>query len=566
MTTPIWLTGFEHGVMSANGGGICFSLSGSPAVVATTKRTGNYALQALVSGAAASCHVNINVAGSPTVIVGRFYFLWHTAPGAATRIFRITTDTTGAAVQFDPADHTLNPYAGSAGTKSAPLTQDVWYQVDFKYNCAANPHTLDIQVNGSPITQKTNAIAATWINGLWIGFGDNATGEVYYDDIVVSLTAGDYPIGAGVVEALLPNADGAHNNAANTMEDAAGNDIDGASHLAWQQLDELPMSESTNRIQQSTAGTDKYAEVAFADVNPYTVFHGISGILAYMSATATANEGACVIRRSDGTEITLWGSPAARADYSESSMFYKSSVIAPPAGGWTPTEINALVARLGYSNDVSPVPYWENLLIEVASSGVIALAPDDAAQAQTAEGVSLVVTLAVDDAAQAQAAEAVTLTQTHIIAVDDASQAQAADNITFAQTTGIEVQAAEQAQTAEEVTLTQTHIIEAQAAYQAQAADRPTLTQTHYILVAAAHQAQTADRVVLSNPTRDLWNIAAQAHGFTTTMLAYATDDPIPPGLTMFALARALYQTGMVTSPGEPTVGNAEAWAEAITG
>jgi hypothetical protein len=263
-----------------------------------------------------------------------------------------------------------------------------------------------------------------------------------------------------------------------------------------------------------------------------------------MAAGTLADEGACIIKRSDDTEIAIWGSPAARADYSESSMFYKSAIITPPAGGWTQAEINALRARIGYSNDVSPVPYWENLLIEVASSGVIALAPDNAAQAQAAANVSLIVTLTIDNASQAQAAQVITLTQTHNIEVQSAAQAQAAD----------------------EITLTQTHNLTVQAARQAQAAQVVTLTQTHYIIVQSASQAQTASRVVLSNPTRDLWNTAALAHGFTATSLTYATDDAIPPGLTLFALSRALYQAGIITAPGEPAADNAQAWAEAITG
>lgn len=235
-------------------------------------------------------------------------------------------------------------------------------------------------------------------------------------------------------------------------------------------------------------------------------------------------------------------------------------------------------------DDADPGACWVAYLA-IGAAPVANLAPADAAHAQTADNVSLIVSLAVADANQAQTAENVTLTQTHYIVVEAAGQAQAADNVTLTpsltvadasqaqtaegialtQTHNIVVEAASQAQAADEIALTQTPNITAQAAYQTQAAQVITLTQTHYIIVGAAHQAQIADRVVISNPTRDLWNIAAQAHGFTTTALDYATDDPILPGLALFAISRALYQAGIVTSPGQPADDNAEAWAEAIT-
>jgi hypothetical protein len=65
---------------------------------------------------------------------------------------------------------------------------------------------------------------------------------------------------------------------------------------------------------------------------------------------------------------------------------------------------------------------------------------------------------------------------------------------------------------------------------------------------------------------RDAWDAAASAAGFSTTAIAYATDDPISAGLAMFELANALYTAGIVTAPGTPGTANAITWATAITG
>ena len=52
---------------------------------------------------------------------------------------------------------------------------------------------------------------------------------------------------------------------------------------------------------------------------------------------------------------------------SEATAFYKSAIIAPAAAAWTPSAVNGLRARIGYSSDVTGNPYWDSLLLEVAT-------------------------------------------------------------------------------------------------------------------------------------------------------------------------------------------------------
>jgi hypothetical protein len=377
MTTPIWLTGFEYGVATpvTNGSGIADWVDGTPTIQDTIKRSGSYALK--IDPTAATEAISKNISGTPTIVVGRFYFYFGTLPSATIdRIFSV--DTTAyyihCAFGYDQSVNKLYANIGSSGDTywATTLAVDTWYRVDFRANCSGTTWTMDWQVNGVAQTQVSIFVgAADTFATTNVGVQDTGTCVLYFDDIVMSATTGDYPIGAGQVDALLPTSDGTHNNSANVMEDASGNDIDGATYFAYQQVDEVPMSETTTRIQQSTAGTTKYVEIQFADqASAYTAYHGVIGILAYMSASTATNQGGCVVRDNTGTETPIWGNSAARADYSESSMYYKSAIVTVPAGGWTQAEINALRARMGYSNDVSPVPYWCNLLLEVAHSGV----------------------------------------------------------------------------------------------------------------------------------------------------------------------------------------------------
>jgi len=369
MATLTWLTGFEHGVLSVNGAGLFDTIAGTVAVQGAVKRTGSYALQANPSPAAAS-YVRKVLASS--IMVVSLYVRFAQWPSTESVVCQAETTGDSMYIAINPTTHKLYPrIASTSGSEEGDaLLLDTWYRIDARFDPTANPWKVDWQLDGTPMTQFTNAQAAATMYALWVGPAWSATNNVFYDDVRVSATTDNYPIGPGQVDALLPTADGTHNAGTNTMEDNDGNDIGVVT--AYDHVNQLPMSESTLYVKQSAADATKYAEIQFADVGNYTDYHGVIGQLAYMSATATTNKGGCVVRRSDGTEITIWGNATTPADYSESSMFYKSAIVTPPAGGWTQTEINALRARMGYSTDVNPVPYWENLLLEVAHNAVAA--------------------------------------------------------------------------------------------------------------------------------------------------------------------------------------------------
>jgi hypothetical protein len=202
-----------------------------------------------------------------------------------------------------------------------------------------------------------------------IDYGLRTVGALtaWYDDIVHSVTAADYPIGAGSTYGLRPNADGVHNNAANIMEDSSGNDIDGITRFAWNKLEENPWVTTANAdyVRQTAIGAANYCEIQFADLldNMRDII-GVDSLLQYASATATANTGGCIIR--DGaTQTTLWGIAGALADYSEITSFFKHAIVTAAAPPHTLATVNALRCRFGYSDDADPDPYWLAIMLEV---------------------------------------------------------------------------------------------------------------------------------------------------------------------------------------------------------
>jgi hypothetical protein len=63
--------------------------------------------------------------------------------------------------------------------------------------------------------------------------------------------------------------------------------------------------------------------------------------------------------RLDGTPLTVFNGNMATA-----GLTWQHALLTPSAAGWTPTEVNALKARVGYSTDVAPLPDWDAVMVE----------------------------------------------------------------------------------------------------------------------------------------------------------------------------------------------------------
>lgn len=417
MTTPVFITGFEHGLATlvTSGGGLCTSITGTGmSVQGTTKNTGNYALKCLVSGTAATSYLGWT--HTQAIVVGRFYFRFATAPSAITEIFRENiTAGNGPRILFDPSDSRVyGMFSTTTGPKSAPLSANTWYCIDFKFDVSTGTSTLDIKVNGTANGQLTYTQAATTMSGARMGFYTAVTGEVYYDDYVLSFTAADYPIGPGGTQLLTPTGDGTHNVPLGTMQNQAGADINGSTILATPLVNSVPMGDTTAYIQQAALDTTAYADVAFSDITAtHSSIIGAMGLLAYKSASTTANNGGCIISKdSFSTSTTIWGAPGALSDYSESSNFWKSAII---DGAINDTTINALRARMGYSGDATPDPYWIDIGVEVAyaiSSGYTLTCTSTSYSATTQTvGLNVARTLGITSTSFTLAAQNVTLSK-----------------------------------------------------------------------------------------------------------------------------------------------------------
>lgn len=379
MTTPVFLTGFEYGIQSpnANGGGL-FNFVASPSpnveIVSTEHKTGTYALKLNPDG---TQDAYVRKTLSSNTVVGRHYFKVETNPAASSILVSMTCTTSANTprIYLNPSTNVVELRAGTTVIATgSSYTTGVWYCLDWSVDVSANPWQLKAKINGGTEFSGSSAQAADTITGYQIGTSSTAAWVSYVDDVVVSYTLADYPIGEGGTEILLPTSDGTHNAGTNIMENQAGADIGVVT--AYDLIDDIPMTTATTYIRQAAVGTGNYATINFGNITAtHSGIIGAMAVLAYTSETTSANTAGCIVSKdSFSTSTTVHGATGALADYSEgatNNLYYKSVIV---AGAVDDTTVNALAARMGYAGDATPDPYWVNLAVEVAytvSTGIV---------------------------------------------------------------------------------------------------------------------------------------------------------------------------------------------------
>jgi len=239
---------------------------------------------------------------------------------------------------------------------SSPVAAATWYRLDLRLSAGTNPRTGDWELDGVAQTSIASAGTASTVSRLRLGSAVAADAyTANFDDVMASATPGDYPIGAGTVVPLRPDGAGTHSNPASFRNDD-GSAIDAT---APTRLDDDPATGTADYVSQQVAAAADYLELTFGDTSASCLV-GVSGIVAYHAPSSSANRAKTSVF--DGsTERVLFS-----GDMSEVALSYRSAIVARPAG-WTVSAVNALQVRLGYATDVAPQPYWDALLLEVAT-------------------------------------------------------------------------------------------------------------------------------------------------------------------------------------------------------
>jgi hypothetical protein len=354
------LTGFEYGPTNTSFGladGIA-TTGGTPVVQGSVTRNGNYALAISKSSTGAS-------------------YADRTLPAAATSVSRIAirleslpTANVSSLIRVDAATGSdldleylaaQNRFAiafGTAPEVAATTTVQAgrWYVFDFSVTYGASPRTVQWRIDG--VDQPQASLAETASTATSFRYGSDIASDAFtaqYDDVLVTSTSADYPIGDGRVLPLRPNAEGSSANRAN-FGNETGTLIGTNPHL---RLDDTPMNSTADYLWQDTVSGTSYVELGFEDVSQ-TCIRGVALTLAYNSSAFGTNHGKTSIFMGATERVLLNGDMGAGG----TALRYARDVIQPAGGAWTQTLLNNVVARIGYSIDNSPAPNWHSLVIE----------------------------------------------------------------------------------------------------------------------------------------------------------------------------------------------------------
>ncbi|HEX6035775.1 MAG TPA: hypothetical protein VFY83_15140, partial [Anaerolineales bacterium] len=271
MATPVWFSGFEGwpDTPNANGAGLANSFNGGTFSVSTAQaHTGARSLR--FNPAATNCWIGLTLS-SPTIIVVRLYLYFAALPTSdSVLFFGHVSAGLPLRIDFNFANSRIDASVGGGGTQTGmTITTGTWYRVEARMNCANGGNsTIDwgVAAGDASLTNYTQVSVAqtnTTFLALRLGTTASESFDMYMDDVFVSVTSGDYPIGPGGTERLAPTADGTHNAGTNVIEDNAGTDI--GTTTAYDKLNSVPPS-STAYIKQVANGTGNYAEIQFGNI------------------------------------------------------------------------------------------------------------------------------------------------------------------------------------------------------------------------------------------------------------------------------------------------------------
>lgn len=252
------------------------------------------------------------------------------------------------------------------GATGVAVTTGVWYLIDVKVNASANPWTVDVQVDGAACGQATLAAAAGTTQQLALGNSSTATLDMYADDLLVSHTSGDYPLGGGYVISYIPNADGTHNVAgANDFERTlTGTDIINTTTDAYELVNDRPLEAVAGDFINGKAppNTTDYVEVAYEDSAESVAPRSVEAIAGYHDASGAGTHNFQLTLRSGSTTADIM--PAATRNVGATMSWGRAHFTTIPGGtAWTLDAFNALVSRIIVS-DPSPDVYLDGLMLE----------------------------------------------------------------------------------------------------------------------------------------------------------------------------------------------------------
>jgi Tfp pilus assembly protein PilX len=387
-----WMSGFETGVIwqatgaNANdlAGGFTGVASGSSGIVdavSSPARTGSYAMRVapnswasdyaylsapygITLGPTVVAHFAIRMGALPTTDAPVFTIMNNSSNGwQHGNLFLYYRPSTGKWAIGMSLGLTPNVYQESSVT----AVVGTWYSFDIRYQITGtDTRKAEWYLDG--VAQQTASVvdSAGSGSGPMVVFGQWGTSTfggaytAYYDDVILSTTSANFPVGDINISPIKPDGMGTNVNPG-SFEHYNTNPI---SATSWQTLTETPMDTNVGSIRQIVVGATSYIETTLQDTTQ-TCIRGADVVMATHPAGTSANNHKTSIF--DGaTESILYSGDASIAN---TALAFAIRPITP-GGAWTQARVNGLKLRFGYGSDINPNLSWDAALVEVASTTV----------------------------------------------------------------------------------------------------------------------------------------------------------------------------------------------------
>lgn len=276
-----------------------------------------------------------------------------------TSLVAFTNSTTPLYVGYQVASKrlTLRWGTNTAAVAASEVVAGTWYTIDLRVDVSANPNTAAWRIDA--VDQPAVSVAALAQTVTTVRFGSAVATDAYtaeFDDVVHSRALLDYPIGP--VRVLPARADGMGNSVGVSNFDHGDGSV--ISSSSFDRLDDPIMTSIGDSVRQVTASATSYLEFTIGNTTEVCV-QGVQATILLTKPASQANNVKLSVFVGANERVVTSGDI-------NNNMSYRSATVAP-VSTWSPTELNGLLFRFGYSTDISPTPNLHAFLLEYATSG-----------------------------------------------------------------------------------------------------------------------------------------------------------------------------------------------------
>lgn len=381
-------------------------IGGSPAVVTTNARTGNYCAELSSVAAAEYLGMTTNsgrgnldrLQAAPPLGVGKVYIHYPTIlPVLDTEILSLEAGSAanGVVVRYIASSGKLGAKIGTATEviSDAAISADTHIGIDFLYDPRTSAHTFDwaIDYDGA-VNDTVAAVAQTQatatgmtgaaINGVFVGWKNARTATMRFDDFVFCRNRKAYPIGPINVRPLkvdpagtiVVGGDSANFKVMTSNGSMATWDATNARNA----IDDVPptIGGSSDGIAQVNVATSDYVEI------PMQTFDA-AGLHAHRAARwywapwgSSGNPCTCVFGIADTGGILTNISPLADHGADDTTLLWLTGMHKSSASQFyvmDQTKVDALRCYWGFSTDANPDVGIHTVLVELVTAPVVVL-------------------------------------------------------------------------------------------------------------------------------------------------------------------------------------------------